>query len=418
MAKSRPKRASAQPTTPQTSSLSADIAAKLVERAHENLNLLVWDGATFSGAGWDLLVREGASAKYFLIGEEHGTAEIPRLTAALFAEMHRCNYRRLYIELSDPIAADLDVAAHNGLDGVKDYARRWPPGPVFYSWQHEAEMIANLCQLAPNGEADQRTLFGLDYEVTGDRQLIEKLRPHVPKPAIAAFDALDRASADGWASWKQTGNPGDIPTFSLDPAVVHAVQSAWANPDHESAMLLNILAETLEINRLQHSSNWASNERRAQLNRNTLARLLSSKPHGDSTRGMFKFGATHVTRGVSWTGIYDIGSMAAEAAALRGGRSFHLLVGGGTASQHGVINPTNMTVMPTPVDMLDPEFGMGFLLAEMPKSGLYVLDLRPLRSLVVSADRLKALNNPEAVRIIHGFDALLVWNGTTSTHPL
>jgi len=133
---------------------------------------------------------------------------------------------------------------------------------------------------------------------------------------------------------------------------------------------------------------------------------------------MFKFGATHVVRGVSWTGVHDIGSMAAEAAALRGGRSFHLLVGGGADGQHGVINPTNMSIMPTPVDMLDPEFGLGFLLAEVPKTGMYVLDLRPLRSLVASADRLTALNNPEAVRVIHGFDALVVWNRTTATNKL
>jgi len=397
------------------SSLGLDIAAGLAQRAREHLSPLVWDGSVFSGAGWELLIHEGAAAEYFLIGEEHGTAEIPGLAAALFAEMRHFDYRRLYIETSDPIAADLDSAAHLGLDGIQDYVRQWPPGPVFYSWQHEAELIADVCRLTPSGE---RTLFGLDYEVTGDRQLIEKLRPKVPKPAIAAFDVFDRASANGWASWQKTGNPADIPTFSLDPTLVHAVQSAWVNPDHESAILLNILAETLEINRLQQSGNWASNERRAQLNRKTLARLLSPKTHGSQARGMFKFGATHVVRGVSWTGVHDIGSMAAEAAALRGGRSFHLLVGGGADGQHGVINPTNMSIMPTPVDMLDPEFGLGFLLAEVPKTGMYVLDLRPLRSLVASADRLTALNNPEAVRVIHGFDALVVWNRTTATNKL
>jgi hypothetical protein len=50
--------------------------------------------------------------------------------------------------------------------------------------------------------------------------------------------------------------------------------------------------------------------------------------------------------------------------------------------------------------------------------GPVLVDLRPLRPLLSSAARLKAFNNPEAVRTIFAFDALVIWNGSTAAAML
>lgn len=389
------------------------VSARLVKRARDHLHAIAYDGQAFSGPGWDMLVKEGRAAEFFLIGEEHGTSEIPVLSGHLFEALRSGGYNRLAIELSAPVASDLDAAARDGLDGVRRYCATYAPGPAFYSWKPEAELLAKVRATVPSG---QQAIWGLDYEVLGDRQLIERLRARAPASARPALDRLDQASRAGYAAWKAEKDPGKLPMFALDPKLIYDIRDGWNAPDADSAQIIEVLAETLEINEAQKRSGWESNRRRADFNRKTLVRYLAEAKPTD--RVMFKFGSTHAMRGVSWTGVFDIGSLAAEAAALRGGKSFHLLVGGGVGATHGSLNPVDMSVMSQPAEMLSPVFGLQFLMDVMPQTGLGLLDLRPLRALASSSARLTELNNPEAVRIIHGFDMLLVWNRTTPTLPL
>ena len=75
-----------------------------------------------AGPGWDFLVREAGDARFTLIGEEHGVAETARLSAALFASLRGSGYRRLAVELSPPIAKDVEAAARrNGVQGIVDF---------------------------------------------------------------------------------------------------------------------------------------------------------------------------------------------------------------------------------------------------------------------------------------------------------
>lgn len=407
--------AAPSPQAPMGKTATESVIQRMIKRAQENLHPISFDGKSFSGAGWDMLVSEGRSSEFFLLGEEHGIAEIPVLTGALFEGLRPAGFDKLAIELSAPIADDLDEAAKQGTSGLRDYFAKYPPGPAFYFWRSEAELLVKARGLVPH---DEQAIWGLDYEVIGDRQLIERLKLKAPNSTTAALDALDKASLDGWARWKAEKNPEFLPMFSLKPELVHAVQAAWKSPDRQSAVILDVLAETLEINLLQQTTGWGSNKRRADFNRKSLIRLLTQGKAKKRPKILFKFGSTHTMRGVTWAGIFDIGSLAAEAAALRGGKSFHLLVGGGANSTHGVLDATDMSVKTQPVDMIGDEFGMAFLLDVMPKAGLGLLDLRPLRRLASSAERLKELNNPEAVRVIHAYDMMLVWNGSTATTML
>lgn len=391
------------------------VVQRLKALVKPNLHPIDYRNGQFTGAGWEMLVHEGQSAEFFLIGEEHGMAETPKLAAALFAALQPAGYNRLAIEISAPIAQDLDQAARHGIGGIVDFIRRYPPGPAFYNWQSEAELLVAVRALVP---ADQPALWGLDYEVLVDRRLIERLLAKAPPSAMPALKLLDNASKNAWAKWHKGHDISDLFMFAGDPALVYAVRDTWPNPDADACILLDVLAETLEINALQQTTGWGSNSRRAALNRKTLVRLLNEAHPGKPPKVMMKMGSTHMMRGVSWTGIFDIGSLAAEAAALRSGHSFHLVVGGGRGAEHGTTNPADLTLLTEKCDMYDPEFGLGFLLDEMPTTGLALLDLRPMRRIASWRERLAELNNSEAVRVIHGYDMMLVWNGSAANTML
>ena len=78
------------------------------------------------------------------------------------------------------------------------------------------------------------------------------------------------------------------------------LRQAWPDPDPESALALDVIQETLAINQLFLTNhNWESNERRAQLNRrNFLRHWNEARTGGSAQRVMFKFGASHMIRGL------------------------------------------------------------------------------------------------------------------------
>src|SRR5262245_38022693 len=112
--------ASAQaPQTPQAPLLQALQANRL--------SLTMTDGRS-AGPGWDFLVREARNARFTLIGEEHGVAETAQLSAALFTALRESGYSRFAIELSPPIAQDVEAAGRrNGVQGIEDFLRTAQP---------------------------------------------------------------------------------------------------------------------------------------------------------------------------------------------------------------------------------------------------------------------------------------------------
>lgn len=405
--------AGAQTSPPATQS---DLQQRLVERVLQNVHPIAVTAGRFSGPGWDLLMGEARGSEFVMLGEEHGLAETPILARELFLALHPSGFDTLAIEISRPIAEDLEEAARDGLEGITAFARKYPPGPAFYFWKPEAELIAAVRTAIP---AKHAVLWGLDYEMACDRRLIERLQAKVPGSAKAALDTLDRVSETARETWRATRNPGALFTFSGDPELVRAVRRAWPSADADASRILDTLEETLEINRLFGSGKgWESNERRARFNRANLVALLDAASiEGRRPKVLFKMGESHMMRGVNWTGNFDVGSLVPEIAAMRGGKTFSFLVGGGRNSHHGVLNPTDMSVVDKPADMFE-QLGLLFLANAASQPGPVLIDLRPLRALVSSTRAQLALNNPEAVRNIHAFDAMIVWNGSTATRML
>ena len=379
--------------------------ARLLEALQTNrLPLTMSDGRP-AGPGWDWLVREARTARYTLIGEEHGVAETAQLTAALFTALRGSGYSRFAIELSPIIAQDVEAAGRrNGVQGIEDFLT----GSVtftFYNLHEEARLLADVIQAAPRNE---RVLWGFDREIFNDRYLISKLEPKVPAGARAAFARLKEASTNSWARYERTRNPDDMFILAEDSSLVVALQAVWPHPDRESDAVLRTLEASLAIETAERGGGaWPYTERRAQWMRSNLARLVRT----ESPKILMKFGYNHMIRGADYFNAFDLGAMADEVAALTGERAFHILVLPGPGSRQAVPGPRGSfgSVSSDSVD----EFRAGDqrltrVLSSANATGHEVIDLRPLRRLAMRG--LESWN-ADVVRTIYGYDAVVIWKG-------
>ena len=368
---------------------------------------IAFDGSRFSGAGYDWLVRRGSEAHTFLLGEEHGIAENPKLAAQLFKDLAPAGYRSLAIEISPPMASALDDALLKGPAATRALLTKPESRLAFYGMREEADFLAAARAAVPRS---QKLLWGLDYDVAADRHLIAQLKA-APKPpeAESPLAKLAQASAQSWAKYEETHNPQYIFGFAGDPKLVRDLAAAWPGADARSRLIMDTLEQTLAINALWVAQKgYDSNLLRSRFLRANLLRYWKERRDPEA-RLFMKFGASHMVRGINMSDTFDIGSLVPELVAERGGTSFHLLVLPGPGSQTANLDPTKFVYVPGNRD----QYGEGtelFDQAVIPAT-FTLFDMAPLRPLASSHSG----NVPLPLwRVIHGFDAVLVMTGS---HP-
>jgi len=374
-------------------------------------------GGQPAGAGWDWLVREARLSRFTLIGEEHGVAESAQLAAALFAALCGSGYSRMAIELSPPIAEDIETAARrNGFQGIADLLNT-PGAFTFYNLREEAQFVADVIKAGPRNE---RVFWGLDREIFSDRYLISRLEPKVPSRAREAFMRLKAASTNAWARNEQTRNPDDMFLLAGDPALVSALRAAWPTPDPYSDGILRTLEESLAIEAAERAGGlWPYAQRRARWMRNNLAALLRvNQGNKVPPRILMRMGYNHAIRGANYVNVFDIGTMADEVAALTGDQAFHILLLPSPGSRQAVPGDGGRfgSVLTDDFD----DFGAGDkrltrVLPNANATGHEVVDLRALRPL---ATRGLEGWNPDVIRTIHGYDAAVIWKGAHASSSL
>lgn len=383
--------------------------ARLLAALQANrLPLTMVDGRP-AGPGWDWLVQEAKNARFTLIGEEHGVAETAQLAAALFSALRASGYSRVAIELSPPIAQDVEAAARrNGVQGIEQFLAT--PGIfTFYNMHEEAQFVADVIAAAPRNE---RVLWGFDREIFSDRYLISKLEPKVPPSARATFARLKEASTNARAKNERTGNPDDLFFLAEDPALVTALRAAWPNPDPESDAVMRTIEESLAIEAAERAGGaWPYMQRRAQWGRSNLAALLrTDQGRAASSKILMKFGYNHMIRGANYFNGFDLGTMADEVAALTGDRAFHILVLPGPGSRQATLGGGSfVSVSSDSVDELRAgDQRLTRVLSNANATGHEVIDLRALRPMAMRG--LESWN-ADVVRTIHGYDAVVIWKG-------
>ncbi|MEM9599490.1 MAG: hypothetical protein AAF926_00585 [Pseudomonadota bacterium] len=401
----------ARDSAPPDLSMAAQVALEAVEHRMA----IIADDEGYSGAGWDVLVDAAREAQFLLLGEEHGIAENPKLAAALFAALQPHGYRHVAIEVS-PFMAGLmdDRLAEAGMEGLLALFAEPGGEPAFFGMREEAEMLAHIRSLLP--EVDD-VLWGADYEVLGDRQMIAALEAmDMPATARAALATVREASTASWARYEETRNPGFVFSFSGDPALIRDVEAAWPDRSAKAAWILDQIEETLEINRLfVTGENYASNLRRADwLVENFLRYWRDHAGSDDPPRVLAKFGASHMVRGRNSNGVFDLGTTLPELASLEGRAALSVMVLPGRGSATAVFDPTTLSFRPGP-----PKDGYGRGLAPFYESvldeGYTLFDLRPLRARHARSGQ---GGNDALLQTLHGFDYLLILSGSTPSSSL
>ncbi|MDF2180362.1 hypothetical protein P2G88_19055 [Aliiglaciecola sp. CAU 1673] len=368
----------------------------------------------FQGPGWDYLLAEGQAAQFLLLGEEHGIAENPAFASALFKALIPAGYQHFAVEVSPPLAELLDKNALRGLPAIQQQYQQGATQTAFFNMREEAQMLVDVRQSLPS---QKQVIWGLDYEVLGDRYLISRLaQMEKPQAAEQAMQQLQQASEQSWRKYTETRNPQYIFSFGGDPALVQAVRSAWPQAQDNALALLHTLEETFAVNQLWMSGQgWASNERRVSLiKQHFLKYWHEQKRQGQAPKVLFKFGSTHMIRGLSMTRVFDLGNMLPEIAALEDGKSFHLLVLPGVDSATANFDPTSMSYKAsTPKDGYAK--GLELLTQHALPDTFTLIKLAPVRPLL---GRYRQELPDKLQQVVHGFDAILIMSGSTPSSNL
>ena len=175
----------------------------------------------FSGDAYDWLVAQGRAARFFCLGEEHGIAENAVLAGQLFGDLAPAGYSRAAIEISPPMAAELERALEQGgFEALVRLLTGEASAVAFYGMREEAEWLAAAHRAGAS-------IWGTDYDIAADRHLIAKLQgTRKPAAAAAALSRIAAASTASWANYAETRDLTQVFAFSGDPALAHGLRAA------------------------------------------------------------------------------------------------------------------------------------------------------------------------------------------------
>jgi hypothetical protein len=389
-----------------------DLAALLEQNRH---GLRLAEDGTLAGEGARLLLERGRDARFVLIGEMHGVAEVPQFSAALFRALATHGLRHLAIETGEGVAMHLNrlAASSEPETAMARFLEDYWPGVPFYNLREEAALLVDAVAAAGGGTD---VLWGLDYDIMADRYALRRLRELAADPvAAAAADALIATTDSLLAAALEQGNPGMLFMFSGDAGLVADVRRVYEPaPGSEADRILALMDETLAINQLFARDGYASNLRRAEhLKRQFHHFHAAAAAAGESPRVMVKLGANHIVRGRNFTNTWDVGTLAHELAEAAGERALGLYLMGGGGRPQATMDPRTLDVRSVEVP---PEPWMEPLHAAALDDGWTLLEMAPLRA-AIARRQLRGLPD-DLVRVIFGFDAVVVLSGSTAASPL
>ena len=361
-------------------------------------------GAQLSGPGWDKLQASIAKSQFVLVGEDHGTAQIPQFTQAVARELQPAAF---VTEIDRYQASNLTrLTAAPGFPTA--YMKATPGALSFFSWGEEYELAQQLrAQKAQIIGIEQVGLFTLGrfFEQLAGQVKSKTTRAYLEQRG-AAYQRHDnsqfRTEGQGYSMLVQQQSAPDslvAMTKSESPEVRRMVQE----------YLLSYLIYKDKVPDLR------SHQARINLmKRNLLEALrpLAPQPGQPLPKLLFKFGANHMARGISpWMGNTDVGNLALNLADAQDARSLHLLVMGREGKQVNGFNFDNPSKSVKAYKLDGAEFQPFVDLA--PGTDWRVFDLRPARRALLNGKLM--LTNQTLANLLIGYDYFVLASATTAS---
>jgi hypothetical protein len=263
----------------------------------------------------------------------------------------------------------------------------------FYNWLEEADFLRIALRYGPAGGP---VLWGLDQAFMG------AVYPWAKRIEESAHTPAARAEAARIAALAKDDVMGLL--AKVPPEDFEALRDALNGPGDDHA---RELAEQLALSMRIYSpfvlgigSVYAANyERESLMKRHLLGYLRAAqKRNGEHPRVLFKFGANHLTRGLSPTNVPSLANFVFELAVVEGAQAFSVLLicGPGSYQADFMGNATSA----------DAWFAerFGFLAPRLTRPGLTLIDLRPWKDAAQAWNSIHA----EAAPSLWAFDALVI----------
>lgn len=355
-----------------------------------------------TGPGADWLVARGRESDHFLMGERHGTAEIPQVAASLYERLSEHGYGPAALEIG-PFAAQAtnDALRAGGYPALRSLITRYE-GPVvpFLNRKEESEMAARMAEAGA-------TIWGVDYE------FIFSLPMHLDALAEEAETereqkAVRKVRSQMKEKWGGEAGPS---IGTADPSAFRALRAAF-EPRGDEAALARIDA-MLESNAIyapyvrEEGSFPESDRRRENLMKEQLISYVRAweKKRGEAPSVFHK--NAHIGKLAPKDRHVTFGAFVAEWSRARGEESFHVLAdcNGGQIPKTGQGGGGECTAYLGGED--SPFTG------HLRENRITVIDLRPLRKYLGAS-----FLSPELSRAIVSNDAYVAIPGVEHSEPL
>ena len=274
---------------------------------------------SFSGIGAQPLKELLDGAQFVMVGEDHGTAEIPRFVSALCYTLAPQGFRTFAVE-SGPLVTPLLRQSSDSADHIArmaDFEKKYPDSTAFFNLQQENDLITQCNKaFSPNGNF---LLWGLDQELMGASGFILEriLETHPGINAKAAIQDALKKEAEFHAKAATTGNPTDLYMLSAtDEDVNHITGLLRSEGSVQAQSLWAQLLESRVIYQLNMTQGYDSNRRRALWMKTNFLRYYeqTSQAEKKAPKVLFKFGDWHVYKGFNPLYNNDLGNFVTELA--------------------------------------------------------------------------------------------------------
>lgn len=371
--------------------------------------IVVRDGR-LEGAGADVLRTAMAATPYVLIGEDHGLAEVPLFSAAVFRELAARGTRDIVVEVGPEAGRRLTsvLAAADPDADATAWMRRYPFSLAFYNLRQEFAFLRDARAAAGPG----LRVVGTDQELMGaSRMLLESIG--TPDTALPGLLAQER---EAYEKAVATGNPLDLFMLTGPADALTGLRDRLTSAGRAAdASLVASLLDSREIYALNARSGFESNLTRAALMKKYYVAQLPPDRRAAPPPALFKFGAFHVMKGLNTLNSRELGNYIAELADGLGTPSLHILIMAvkGNQRRFGGVGKPFITA---PVDQIGPgmsdfPYAKPVFERALAEQGWSLFDFREMRRW---ANRQTGLD-PRLLRLIFGFDlAILIPEGTPS----
>lgn len=373
---------------------------------------------SLSGPGAMLLEDAASQSRYFLVGEQHGIADVIEFTHALYRQIQPMGYDWYVTEVGPVSAVRLATLASQATIAkpFEKFYQRFPFAIPFAVYAEEVSLLRAVRRLSP---VRPQSILGIDQEfvlsVAMHLQRLEALSDNQQFKAMLR-NARKRERKE-YAEIVSSGNPESGETILMaedEQITIDSLLSMFTEAGSQQNGIASALADSRRIYRLFYQGQFnENNQQRAALMATYFERWREQiEAEYEAPRYLFKLGANHIARDLSVLNVEDIGKTVASLAEAQDSQSFHLLVLALSGTQNAWLPFTPESAKSTPIDNsagLNKRYAA--LLDALPDSGGWQLyDLRPMRAMAGEINDL----SEEARALIDNYDAVLTMNDVSA----